>query len=266
MIHFGKNLMSEVSLSSKLRGNPRGDIRSGIKDALPILLAVAPFGAVFGAVAMEAGLSFGEMLLTSMTIYAGASQYVMVELWGQGVPAWFIILSVFAINFRHVLYSASIGRKLHAFSRLQKSLAFFLLVDPQFAASEARAAESGLRPAYYFSYAAVVYATWTAVNCAGALFGALIEAPEKYGVDFILPIYFTGLVVGFHKRPGFLPILLISGGASLAAYFTIGSPWHITLGGLAGLLYAAITSRPEPELADLEEADPGQTAPERTHA
>ena len=226
------------------------EVRQGIRDAVPILVAVVPFAAVFGAIAIESGLSFGEMLLTSMSIYAGASQYLMVDLLGKEVPAWSIVLSVLAINFRHVLYSASIGRKMRAFSPWQKAAAFFLLVDPQFAAAEARALKGGLRPAYYFSYAAMVYVTWIATNCIGALFGALIENPALYGVDFILPLYFTGLVVGFHKRPGFLPVLLVSGCASLAIYFTIGSPWHITLGGLAGLILAAALSRPNKETAD----------------
>lgn len=219
------------------------EIQDGMKDALPILIAVVPFSAVFGAVAIESGLSFGEMLLTSLSIYAVASQYVMVDLMGQGVPAWSIILAVFAINFRHVLYSASIGREMKAFSRFQKMIAFFFLVDPQYAASETRASRADLIPAYYFSYAAVVYTTWIVSNCAGALFGSLIEEPTKYGIDFILPLYFTGLVVGFHKRPNFIPVLLVSASVSLLTYFAIGSPWHITLGGLAGLTVAAILSR-----------------------
>ncbi|MFD2205697.1 AzlC family ABC transporter permease [Kiloniella antarctica] len=220
------------------------DIKDGLRDALPIMAAIVPFGAVFGAVAIDSGLSFLEMMVTSLSIYAAASQYVMIDLMGQTLPVWSIVLAVFAVNFRHVLYSASIGRKMTLFSPLQKACAFFLLVDPQFAASETRAATVGLRPAYYFSYAAVIYITWIASNCVGALFGSLIENPATYGLDFILPLYFTGLVAGFHKRPNFILVLLVSGGVALLTYFTLGSPWHITLGGIAGLIVAAAQSRP----------------------
>ncbi|WP_204248130.1 AzlC family ABC transporter permease [Kiloniella spongiae] len=226
----------EISMAS--------DIKDGIKDVSPILFAIVPFAAVFGAVAIESGLSFGETMLTSLSIYAAASQYVMIDLMGQNVPVWSIVLAVFAVNFRHVLYSASIGRTMGAFSTLQKALAFFLLVDPQFASSESRAAKSGLRPAYYFAYAAMIYSTWIAANCVGALFGSLIDSPATYGLDFILPLYFTGLVAGFHKRPNFVPVLAISASVSLLAWFTIGSPWHITLGGIAGLITAAALSKP----------------------
>ncbi|WP_417432028.1 AzlC family ABC transporter permease [Kiloniella sp.] len=233
--------------STKTVPNPvmASDIKDGIKDVLPILIAIVPFAAVFGAVAIESGLSFGETMVTSLSIYAAASQYVMIDLMGQSVPVWSIVLAVFAVNFRHVLYSASIGRTMGTFSFWQKALAFFLLVDPQFASSEARASKSGLRPAYYFSYALMIYGTWMAANAIGALFGSLISSPATYGLDFILPLYFTGLVAGFHKRPNFVLILITSAGVSLAAYLTIGSPWHITLGGIAGLIIAAALSKPQ---------------------
>ncbi|MGI9366749.1 MAG: AzlC family ABC transporter permease [Rhizobiaceae bacterium] len=208
------------------------------------MLAVLPFAGVFGALAVEQGLSLGETMFASMTIFAGASQYAMIELMGQDAPAWSIVLTVFAINFRHVLYSASVGRYLSAFSGGQKALAFFLLVDPQFAAAETRAMTKGLRPSYYFAYASVLYSTWIGANLAGALFGQLIENPSFFGLDFILPLYFTGLVVGFHKRPNFLLVLVISVLTSLTAYFTLGSPWHISVGGFTGLVVAAVLSRP----------------------
>ncbi|MEP0232699.1 AzlC family ABC transporter permease [Roseibium sp.] len=220
------------------------DVRDGSRDALPILFALVPFSAVFGAAAIERGLSLPELLFASMSIFAVASQYVMLDLFGQQVPAWSIVLAVFAVNFRHVLYSAAIGRHMRGFSGPQKALAFFFLSDPQYAASENRAAGQELRPAYYFAYATTVYLTWISANVIGALFGSLIENPAAFGFDFILPLYFTGLVAGFHTRPGFLPVLASSASLSLAVYFTVGSPWHITLGGLGGLAIAAALSKP----------------------
>ncbi|MEP1208863.1 MAG: AzlC family ABC transporter permease [Rhizobiaceae bacterium] len=230
-------------------GNFWRDIADGIRDVLPVTPAVVPFAGVFGALAIEQGLSLGELALASATIYAGASQYAMLDLLGQGVPAWSIVLAVFAINFRHLLYSASLGRRLQSFTRWQKVLAFFLLVDPLFASAETRAPTHGVRPAYYFAYGTLLYATWMVSNFIGALFGSLIDDPAAFGLDFILPLYFTGLVVGFHKRPNFLPVLVVSVTASLAVFFTIGSPWHISIGGLAGLLAAALLSKPKAEVA-----------------
>ncbi len=217
----------------------------GAKDALPILTALFPFTIIFGAIAIESGLSFGEVLLTSMSIYAVASQYLMLDLMGQEIPIWLIVTSVFALSFRHILYSAAIGRKLTEFSFWQKALAFFVLIDPQYAAAEARASRHRLTPTYYFSYAATVYVTWIVANCVGVMFGNLISNPEAYALDFILPLYFVALIMGFRSSQGFTMIACVSIAISLLAYYTIGNPWHISLGGIGGLVAAAILSKPQ---------------------
>jgi len=222
----------------------------GMRDAVPVLVAVVPFSILFGAVALDKGLSFAEMLLASLSIYAVASQYVMLDLMGQQLPVWLIVFSVFALNFRHVLYSAAIGRKLSHFSGFEKALAFFLLVDPQYAAAEARSLVKKLTPAYYFSYAATVYTTWIIANCVGGIFGRMMSKPEAFGLDFILPLYFTALVIGFRSSQGFIWIAIASFLVSLLTYFTIGSPWHISIGGIAGLIVAALLSRPTEPLHD----------------
>ncbi len=72
----------------------------------------------------------------SATIFAGASQLVGVELFQHSVQPWLVVLSVFAVNFRHVLYSAAITRHFTGFSLPQKLISFFLLTDPQFAEAE----------------------------------------------------------------------------------------------------------------------------------
>ncbi|MEM1039223.1 MAG: AzlC family ABC transporter permease [Pseudomonadota bacterium] len=238
------------------------DALDGVRDALPVLMAIVPFAAVFGALAREAGFSFGDVMIASATIYAGASQYVMLELWGTQAPAWSIVLSVFVVNFRHILYSAAIGRRFTRLSPLKKTLAFFLLTDPQFATAERRMVTHGsIAPAYYFGYGLSLYTVWMISNALGALFGALIEDPAAFGFDFILPLYFVGLALGFRTRPNFVVIMLASGCASLLAYVSVGSPWHITVGGLAGLVLAAALSKPDdavPLVEPSETAEPGR--------
>ena len=226
---------------------------AGARATLPVLVAVLPFGIVFGAVAVERGWSPAQALLASATIYAGASQYVMLDLVGQGVPAWSIVLTVFAVNFRHVLYSAALGRRMGAFAAWQKVLAFFLLVDPQYAVAEARARTTGLRPAFYFGYGAALWTAWMTANAAGVAFGALISNPAAWGLDLILPLYFLALVVGLRGANRFAGIVAVSALAALVAFHWAGTPWHIMAGGLAGMAHAALAAHrsapddPEPE-------------------
>lgn len=222
------------------------EFMEGARDTLPILVAAAPFGIVFGAAAVAAGYSFYETVLTSAAMFAGASQFVFIEVNAQAVPAWMVVLAVFAINFRHILYSASIGRRIAAMSFFQKAAAFFLLTDIQFAGAEARAArdpQGRISAAYYFGMGIPIYIMWVATAVLGALFGKLIEHPEQWGLDFILPIYFLAVLMGFRTRERFILIVLASGIVSMLAYKTLGTPWHISLGAFAGIGVAAFTAR-----------------------
>lgn len=176
----------------------------------------------------------------SATVYGGASQMVGIELFGQKVAPWLIVLSIFAVNFRHVLYSAAFGREIRNWPLPEKAVAFFFLTDPQFAEAERRR-ENGKRVsfAWYFGMAALWWVSWVAETGIGAYFGRFIADSHALGIDFLLPIYFLGLVMSFRKRPLWLPVVLVSAAASIIAYKTVGSPWHVSIGAIAGILLAA---------------------------
>ena len=223
----------------------RTELVEGLRGGAIVALSSAPFAVLFGAVATDNGISLPEAALMSATIYAGASQLVGIELFGQHVAAWLIVLSIFAVNFRHLLYSAAINRYIPHFSLGQKLLAFFLLIDPQFAET-VRRAESGktITFTWYLAFAAVIYVPWLVLSIAGAAFGSLIGDPRVWAIDVLLPLYFLGLVVGFRRKPGFYPVVAVSFIGSILAYVFVGSPWHVSIGAACGVLVAALLPLP----------------------
>lgn len=215
-----------------------------MKDCAPIMFAVAFFGMLFGATGLNNGLTFWQTVASSASVFAGASQFVFLELYNQQVPVWVVLLTVFAVNFRHFLYSASISRHIRHFSWFQKYIGFFFLSDPAFAAGEQRAEKQGLTPAYYFGYAGSLYPIWLSVTALGAYMGNLITNPNALGMDMLLSIYFLSLLMGFRSRANWLTVVLVSGVVSALVYKWIGAPWHITLGALAGIVLAAVIGKP----------------------
>ncbi|MBZ3692513.1 AzlC family ABC transporter permease [Phyllobacterium calauticae] len=218
----------------------------GFRRGLPVMIASAPFGLLFGALAIDNGFTVFEAVLMSAAIFGGASQMVGIELFGHNIPAWLIVFSIFAVNFRHVLYSAAVGRRIGHFTIPESLLSYFLLTDPQYAETEKRA-ESGVPVtfAWYLGVATPIYVMWVVEAWIGGLFGNLIKDPHALGIDMLLPIYFLGLVMGFRKRSNWAPIVIASGIASIVAAKTIGSPWHVSIGALAGILTAVIVAKPD---------------------
>ena len=222
----------------------------GLRDCLPIMFAVGFFGMLFGATAVNNGLTFWQTVGSSAAVFAGASQFVFLELFNQKVPVWSVVLAVFAVNFRHVLYSASIGRFMGAFTAPQKYVGFFFLSDPSFGAGEQRAEKQQLRPAYYFGYGASIYPLWLASTASGALMGNLITDPRALGMDMLLSLYFLSLLMGFRSRPNWLTVVLASGLVAALVFKTIGSPWHIISGALVGVVLAALIGKPKAEVLE----------------
>ena len=203
----------------------RSDFTEGALKALPMIISAGPFAVLFGAVAVANGQTVAEAALMSATVYAGASQLVGIELFGQSVPMWVVVLSILAVNFRHILYSAAITPFMDHFTLPQKLLSFFLLTDPQFAETLARG-ESGrsVSFAWYLGFGAMIYVPWVAMTAVGGLVGKAMGDPADWGIDVLLPIYFLGLVLGFRKRSNFLLIVIVSAVVSVVAQHLIGSP------------------------------------------
>lgn len=218
------------------------EFKEGARGCLPLMVAVLPFGLLFGALAVANGFTVFEATLMSGAIYGGASQMVGIELFGQKIAPWMIVVSIFAVNFRHVLYSAALGRHIGRWPPFQQAVAFFLLIDPQFAQSESRHEQGRLTFAWYLGFGLPVWLAWTAEAWVGAHFARLVPDPNALGLNFLLPIYFLGLVMGFRKRPFWLPVVLASAIASILAYKFVGSPWHVSIGAAAGVLLAAVAA------------------------
>lgn len=217
------------------------DFWTGFRLGIPIIISAGPFGVLFGALAVQHGMSVAEAVLMSATVYSGASQLVGLNLFGHDVPAWVIILSIFAVNFRHVLYSAALAPHVENFTPLQKAVNFFFLTDPHFAETERRAFSEGqVTFVWALGIGLAIYIPWNLLTFAGALLGPFIGDPKAIGLDVLLPIYFLGLLLGFRKRENWLPVVLASAVSSMVGLKLLGSPWHVSAGALVGILVAVL--------------------------
>lgn len=230
-----------MSAEAISENSAKSDFWDGVRLSMPVVVASAPFALLFGAIAVDNGFSVLEVFLMSALIFGGASQMVGIELFGQHVAPWLIVLSIFAVNFRHVLYSAGLGRRIAHWPVVRQALGYFIMTDPQYAVAEARAASGETVDfAWYLGLGLPVYVFWVVESALGAVFGKLIPDTHALGIDFLLPIYFLGLVMGFRNRPLWLPVVAASAAASIVAYKTVGSPWHVSIGAIAGVLLAVI--------------------------
>lgn len=218
----------------------RREAIDGFRAILPLIIAAAPIGFVFGAVATGNGLSPLEATLMSALVFAGGSQFVAMDLWTHPASWTALGFAALLVNLRHVLMGASLERSLGLFRPWQKLSTFFIMADENWALAEARARITALTPAFYLGLALPFYLGWVASSLAGALFGALIGDIAVYGLDFAFPAVFVVLLTGFWKGRETGLVLAASGLAALVAHALVPGAWYIAAGALAGLAAAFI--------------------------
>jgi 4-azaleucine resistance transporter AzlC len=214
--------------------------KAGLRAVVPLLAAMVPIGAVFGAVAVSKGLSPFEAVLMSALVFAGGSQFVAMDIWMHPASWTALGFAALLVNLRHVLMSASIAGKLDNFSGWRKYAAMLLLTDEAWALSEFRAAQSKLTPGYYAGVALPIYIVWNVSTLTGALAGAFLGDPAVTGLDFVFPAVFIVLLTGFWKGRETGLVLVASAIAAFTTHLFIAGAWYVAAGALAGLVVAAL--------------------------
>ena len=80
----------------------------GAKDSQAIIFTYLPVSFAFGVSATQFGFSAWEALFLSCSMYAGASQFLVVALLGSGTSIWMTALTVIALDIRHLLYGPAL--------------------------------------------------------------------------------------------------------------------------------------------------------------
>jgi 4-azaleucine resistance transporter AzlC len=213
---------------------------------LPILLGVAPFGMIYGALARDAGIGPAESQAMSSMVFAGSAQFLMARLIKIDAPALIIVASVVVINLRHALYSASMAPRMSGLRWPLKMLMAYLLTDEAYATVIPRYREGGdpsapeLRHWHFLGVGMSLWLCWQATTALGVFLGAAI--PPEWQLDFTLPLTFIAIVVpGLRNRPAFAAAL-VAGIVSILAFgleFKLG----LILAAIAGIVAGGLAER-----------------------
>jgi len=218
----------------------RGDFAAGVLTILPLLVAVVVYGLLFGTLAAQKGLSPLEVAIMSATVFAGASQFVAVEIWTSPPAVVLLAATALMVNLRHVLMGAALAPFLKGWPRGATALSLYMMADENWAFALRRGATAPLTPAYYLGLALPLYVGWILCTFFGTIFGGVLQDPARYGLDFAFTAVFLTLLVGMWQGRRSLMPWAASAVVATAAYAWLPGVWYIALGGLAGTLAGAL--------------------------
>jgi 4-azaleucine resistance transporter AzlC len=205
--------------------------REGMKAALPVVLGYLPVGVAFGLLARNVGLTPSEVGLMSLLVYAGASQFLAIEMIFKGMTWLPIVLATFFINLRHLLMSSTISLYLKNTRFPLLGFVSAQLTDESFAVAISNLPKVKNNPPYLFGLQIPSHLAWVIGSIGGSLFGPFIKI-SGYGLPFALPSLFICLLVLQLKSARHLGIMVVAGLSSLFFKWAFQGNWHILLAAL----------------------------------
>ncbi|MGB8646892.1 MAG: AzlC family ABC transporter permease [Anaerolineae bacterium] len=234
----------------------RSELLAGIRDELPILIGVAPFGMIYGVLALGAGLPPLVAFAMSSIVFAGSAQFLGAQLIGSLTPFPVVLLSTFVINLRHMLYSASVAPYVKHLSPLWKALLAYLLTDEAYAVVITRyrttRTPGSFQHWYFLGAGLTLWSGWQLSTLVGIAAGA--QVPSSWSLDFALALTFIALVVpALHTRADAAAAL----SAGIVALLGVNLPYKLglVLAALVGVGVGLVVGRRTTPTAPVAEQD-----------
>ncbi len=211
----------------------RSEFLAGAKDTLPMIIGAIPFGFIFGALAVNNGLTPAATAGMSLFVFAGSSQFIAAGLVKDGAAIAVIVVTTFIVNLRHALYSASLAPYLKHLPQRWLLPLGFMLTDETYAVVIRRLPQFDRTPHqqwYQLGSSLAMYVNWQICTWIGIAAGSAFTGAENWGLDFAMLVTFIGIVVPLLTTR---PMILCAVVSSVTAILLDGMPNNL------GLLIAA---------------------------
>ncbi|WP_207641002.1 AzlC family ABC transporter permease [Desulfofalx alkaliphila] len=197
----------ETKIASNETAEPM-TINDGLKLGLPIAIGYIPSAIAFGLLAKSAGLPDHISIMMSFFVFAGASQFMAVNLLTLGVVYWEIVLATFILNSRHFLMSAALSQRVRqGTSKKWLSLVSFGVTDETFAVASL-STKKPLSPKFLLGLNFIAFFAWNVGTWVGVFLAAGLPEALKTSMGMALYAMFIGLLVPSLRKS--LPVLTVA--------------------------------------------------------
>lgn len=205
-------------------------IKEAMKDGMPIVMGFIPIAMAFGILSKTAEITLLESLGFSMIVFAGASQFIALNLLIAGASIGEIVLTTLLVNFRHFLFAASLSPKVTKDMKKAVPLIAFGLTDEIFSVASLK--EKTLTKEYMLVLEFCAYSALAVGTALGYVLGGILPTVVQLSMGIALYALFTAILVPEIKKSLKVLILLIMSGLTntLCLYvFNIPQGWSIVI-------------------------------------
>ncbi len=201
-------------------------LKAAFPYTVPILTGFLVLGIAFGIYMDSSGFSPLFPILSSLLVFAGSMQFVLVELLLGAFDPMGALLLTLMVNARHLFYGISLLEKYNTAGK-KRWYMIFGLCDENFSVNCAASVPKGIDHGWFYFFVTLLnHCYWVTGSALGALFGSLLDFNTE-GLDFVLTALITVLFLEqWRKKSSRIPAL-IGVGASLLCLPVFGDQFII---------------------------------------
>ncbi len=166
------------------------NLTAAFKNSLPILFAYIFLGMAFGLLLHQAGFNWPWALLTSVLVYAGSLQFVLVSLLAGGAPLVQVAVMSFLINSRHMFYGLSFIEKFNGMGKVKPYMIHSLTDETYSVLTGVKIGDEEDEGSVFFLTSLFNHSYWVMGSVLGALVGSSLPV-ELPGIEFSMTALFT---------------------------------------------------------------------------
>ena len=164
------------------------DAQDAFKAGIPIFIGYVPAAIAFGVLSKACDITLLECFLFSAVVFAGASQFIALNLLMTGMGPGGIILTTLLVNFRHFLMSAYLSTRIGRIAKKNLFLMAFGVTDEVF--SVLSFTKGQLSKTFVFVLQLAAYSGWVSGTVAGYVLGGFLPEilTRSMGVAPLCPV------------------------------------------------------------------------------
>ena len=182
--------IKKETLHGFMNNTRKTTLRKAFLASLPVMAGYVVLGIGFGILLRQAGYGLVWSFLMSLTVYAGAMQYVAVSLITQGATLLTSALTALMVNARHLFYGVSMIDAYKDAGK-EKGYLIFALTDETYSLLCTGKTPEGASPrGYRFFVSLFNQCYWLLGSVLGSLMGSLF-AFGTAGIEFSMTALFV---------------------------------------------------------------------------
>jgi 4-azaleucine resistance transporter AzlC len=207
----------------------------GAKAGVPVAVGYIPIAVAFGLLSKSVDIPNYISVLMSLLIYAGASQFIGVNLLLLGASFGEIVITTFILNLRHFLMTATLSQRLEVtVSKKWRAVLSFGVTDETFTVN-ALQKEEMLSKYFVLGLNTVAFVSWNVGTWLGLFFAAGLPEVVKASMGIALYAMFIGLLIpNIKKSKSVLVVALLAVGINSLIYWSamvlgISNGWGVII-------------------------------------